>query len=676
MKSTLFALFDASQVMHAHTHHRELMDKDGTILLSPGLEASCSLGALGYAHRRCRNIYRHLDNKTIRDAARFFSRFWFEQEHINQLIRAGQVFEYKGYPLMVMLHAHLRGWFAESIISVQAMDGILAQFMPERVICYDSEPVRFTYWHDPSFNLEPTALVSLAEARGIAVTRLKMKSPVPVNGQTAPLPETSRAERLRMDIQWSQGIGKVLIISHAFFYFDQFIPIMEQLVADGFSLQVLFHEALTEQQQGILGKLNIPAVSSQAYLDDASRNRHTVRHPEADAVYTAMAEKSQIREFFATPEGIPFWEVIKGRLKHLLLEDLPDCLLRIDAAEMMMADFQPDLVFSGLDQVSHDTPWVLAAGRRGIRTMVYQHGIWNNDAVDQLTFASEMICAMGPGPVRHAVDRFHLDETRITATGYPFFEGLYGRAIAPDPSTLRSQICLDPNRPVGLFLGAMGWVWGPDCRHSESTVLQSLLDLLKEMPELTLIVRMHSGDQVHAMYPTLQRFGARVKLNPDFSLKELLAVSNVVITQQTTAGLEAVCAGRPLVYLNIASERDTFPFARSGAAVGVYKPGALAATVRRVLTDNKTRELMNRYREPFLEDQVYGLDGSATKRISHLCREMIEKNGGQVTVGASGERFGSWIERTALFHHTVAGLPASWRKIIGYTMNNSSSCAA
>jgi CDP-glycerol glycerophosphotransferase (TagB/SpsB family) len=106
----------------------------------------------------------------------------------------------------------------------------------------------------------------------------------------------------------------------------------------------------------------------------------------------------------------------------------------------------------------------------------------------------------------------------------------------------------------------------------------------------------------------------------EMSVRDLIAVSDMLITFFSTVGIETVLLKKPLITLNLSGKPNPVPLADYGVAIEITRVEDIAGTVRRVLDDADLRARLDRARE-----QHFGsiLDGKGTERVVSLIYDML-----------------------------------------------------
>ncbi|MCK5018758.1 MAG: glycosyltransferase, partial [Candidatus Peribacteraceae bacterium] len=127
-------------------------------------------------------------------------------------------------------------------------------------------------------------------------------------------------------------------------------------------------------------------------------------------------------------------------------------------------------------------------------------------------------------------------------------------------------------------------------------------------------------------YKLISGYPKDVVFIKDIDLTELLMISEIVITDLSTVGLEAMLLNTPVITVNFTGKPDAMPYASSGAAIGVSDPNKLKEAVQSILNNQDTKNRLQQNAKIFLKDYLYKLDGRSAERVNALIEEMIMEN--------------------------------------------------
>ena len=150
---------------------------------------------------------------------------------------------------------------------------------------------------------------------------------------------------------------------------------------------------------------------------------------------------------------------------------------------------------------------------------------------------------------------------------------------------------------------------------------------LKEFSDKQLVIKLHPDEDMEVYQKILANIGEdKTIICQDIDIYELLNACELLMTAYSTVALEAMLFDKPVITLNLSGEPDFFPYAESGAAIGVYQKEELVPAIQKALYDPEVRNEMGRKRKEFVQEHAYIQDGQASKRVAELISRLIEES--------------------------------------------------
>ena len=212
---------------------------------------------------------------------------------------------------------------------------------------------------------------------------------------------------------------------------------------------------------------------------------------------------------------------------------------------------------------------------------------------------------------------------RVVVTGLPQFDPL-ADTDALERVDVAGMLGLPTDKPVIVYTMLSGTGVTP-----MDDVLTATVEVLEAVRSLgdryTFVFKRHPADRGDLLRN-------RMGLDPaeagfvetlDAPIHPLLWKADLVITQMSTTGQEALLLNKPLIVVNLSGKPDSIPFVEYGAALGVYRRNALAQAIESALEDPGTRETLAEGREGFVSDFAHRIDGRATDRVVGLIDDML-----------------------------------------------------
>jgi hypothetical protein len=314
--------------------------------------------------------------------------------------------------------------------------------------------------------------------------------------------------------------------------------------------------------------------------------------------------------------GIPVWEMLDRKIGAFFTEVMPRAAANIDMLEKVIQRKKIKIAVLRNDVKEQERTLILALRLHKIPSLVMQHGILAESNGHNILLADKF-AAWGRASVEW-YGRFGNPSERFAVTGNPRFD------ILTDwrPRFSRQELCkrlgLDEDKGIVLFatqqVNRFSSFWTEDLFW---VMAGKLLEAMRQFPNKQLVIK---ADPYEDTAPYRERIMAGPYNNAVATKKTdiytLIYFSELVITQDSTVGLEAMVFDKPLITVNLTKRQDRVPYAEKGGAVGVYKGADLPSAVRQALTDEKTISGLKAGRKEFIRDYAHALDGKARARAA------------------------------------------------------------
>ena len=146
-------------------------------------------------------------------------------------------------------------------------------------------------------------------------------------------------------------------------------------------------------------------------------------------------------------------------------------------------------------------------------------------------------------------------------------------------------------------------------------LLDVTIGVCVEMRDCRVVVKLHPECHIEGYARALEEEHgpARVRLAED-NIHDLIEGSDVVVTNYSTTGDEAIALGRPVVcYSGLRPCMATF--LDIPAAPVVHNAEEMGRALERMLWDGNYRETFSNFRQELVESSFFRLDGRATDRV-------------------------------------------------------------
>lgn len=210
---------------------------------------------------------------------------------------------------------------------------------------------------------------------------------------------------------------------------------------------------------------------------------------------------------------------------------------------------------------------------------------------------------------------------RVVATGIAHFDLLFNRNKEQDKQVLLER-SVDPAKNIIVIAPDLYFSF----RETEEMLI-GVIDAVRKIKDMELIIKVYPDKETEPFQTLAEQYhDSRIKVVRDIDLYALLNHCKLLITKNSTAALEAMMIGRPVVTIILSGRSVAVPYAKEGAAVGVYRYEDIEQGIQKALYDEQTLSRLKTERDKFVRNWAGEPDGKASQRIVSLMKEMIGAN--------------------------------------------------
>jgi hypothetical protein len=288
-------------------------------------------------------------------------------------------------------------------------------------------------------------------------------------------------------------------------------------------------------------------------------------------------------------------------------------------AEAELKWVQPHALLLHADNHPRPINYVLLCRKLGIPTIMLQHGLDCERYYLDDAYASH-IAVWGPERKTRYETHSAWQPQRVDVTGNPEFD----TRIPPDALDTSGSCWLWVSRPH-----APDKCYAPSRSVVEGLqLLDTLIESLKKHPIQRLIIKPHPYDTIDGYRDCIARheMGDRIRIE-ETALENWLPDASLVITEDSTAGLEAMFLGKPLIHAHLAPTPPTMPFGETGAALPGYTPEQLRTALSHAMNlPESSRATMLQAQQRTLLEFAGACDGQSSTRIRDFIVQTLKES--------------------------------------------------
>ena len=329
-------------------------------------------------------------------------------------------------------------------------------------------------------------------------------------------------------------------------------------------------------------------------------------------------------------DGFNLWPAIKSRLQYILWDMFPCIVNELKSIERGYKDLHLTHIVVATDTTFREKKFISVSNQIGISSTVLQHGDIGHP-IGYLPSTASKIAAWG----RDSRDWFlenGVEPEKVRSLGSQKLDRIEN--MAADKQLIKEEVyeLLNIGKDKKLItFTSIGF--GRQFKFPNVHVLlkenlkyiESLRNAVSKIDSLALVIKLHQADPFLEFvkdYLSKKSNGKNdVIVSKDINIHKLICASELVVTNYSTTGLEAMVAGVPVLCLNFRGKRFSSGsgYLEKGACVGAYKSEEVLPAIKKIMYDKD-------YRKGVLERARRYLDYSVTKYESNRLLEFIYEN--------------------------------------------------
>ena len=394
-----------------------------------------------------------------------------------------------------------------------------------------------------------------------------------------------------------------------------------------FDISNAFHNSkflLTSFDQGLRVRWDL-LMKKLAYLPFCFTDRKclSVRQRPFANRWKKLRLHRSFRDYFIF-QDISYWHLVSSKLAAFYLEFFPRIEKNMRIAEKFIRRKKIKAVLLRHDMREFERTVITVAKQQDIPALVVQHGIVAEENFIDFMFADATFI-WGDA----CRDWFKLKDERkkLFVTGNPRYDVCFNWKPSNQRVEFFNNLKLDPKKTTILFATQAIVKFSSYRTDDENEILtKKLLDFFKITPQYQLIVKIHPYEDEKVYKHIFKGYGlSNVRLLTDINIFELIVHSDLLITKNSTTGLEAMIFDKPLITIELAKRRDQVPYGEKGAAISIHSAEEIADAIKISLEDTKTKEFLRDNRLSFVDNYAYKIDGLASQRVIDKLDKILVK---------------------------------------------------
>ncbi len=380
--------------------------------------------------------------------------------------------------------------------------------------------------------------------------------------------------------------------------YKRIIPLIEEERRKGKAVL-----AITDgvKAQYALIKKRIPVRQLSDFTSKAELIQSEKIGSEKAKIWQKIRSNEKVRKE-AVFENINIWKIFEPELANYYEKKIIEVISLIDVVEKLSKNSSCFVICAGAPFFER-----IIGLQTKIPSLILQHGfhafVMDSDTVNSY------LAVWSSKAKDYYVSNQKVKPERVIVTGQPYFD----RISFDSKNIARNKL----NLPLNEKIVVVATTASP-LRVQNEILLRWILPFLKQYK---VIIKLHYGEKIEHYSSFLKEF-KNITIIKDINLDLLLRASDLLITANSTVGLEGMMQETSVLDINAAFEESEFNYIESGAAYGASNLKEAGQAIKNAIEKPKSKLIVSK----FVKENAGLLDGKASERVSTLIDKLIQNN--------------------------------------------------
>ena len=207
-------------------------------------------------------------------------------------------------------------------------------------------------------------------------------------------------------------------------------------------------------------------------------------------------------------------------------------------------------------------------------------------------------------------------------TGQPRYDEIFKFNKLNDVLTIKKHLNINTKEFTILWATQLQG----SCNEENFETIHALFGVLDNMKNIKLIIKQHPNEEqiyTELLLSNISRYKIDYILVPkNSSMNELLFISDLLITKNSSTCREAVLFAKPIIILDLSKKPYSSEYIEEGVAKAIYSEKELREAIVGLLKDDAE---LAKNRARYINNYLYRNDGMATTRIVSLVEKLTKE---------------------------------------------------
>ncbi|MDD5129528.1 MAG: CDP-glycerol glycerophosphotransferase family protein [Candidatus Omnitrophica bacterium] len=422
-------------------------------------------------------------------------------------------------------------------------------------------------------------------------------------------------------LRWPAGRQPVLFLAFTqTFYRDVLHPVTEFFIKkDSRQVVVLEHNRSLPDNFSPDSKIEFQSLCGHWGIEANNLGKNLLERLKA--LQKSLLNKNQLMVLTQSVSGDFSKFALRQEFYWIFWRELRRLIPMYAVAKHILEEHKPALIVSADDADQRHRIFSLLARKKGIPALLVQQGLCHKDYPEWLFFSHTMVAAMGQASADDMISQ-GVPPEKIMVTGNPGFDQF--SFIEPEAvAFLRKRLGVLDNEKMVLFACQPYYVGVFNTPQIRSQMIEAIAQAAGSLKNIKLVVKPHPADNVRQLKKLLDKSPQAVMVDRKMDISPLIKACDVLVTFFSTAALQALYAGKPVINVEFPDSSGNNIYSESGATRVARSTGEIIKCLQDLIQYRVEDPGYETNRQLFLRKMLHFPDGLASERVLKVVAEML-----------------------------------------------------
>ncbi|MFX1507339.1 MAG: CDP-glycerol glycerophosphotransferase family protein [Promethearchaeota archaeon] len=239
------------------------------------------------------------------------------------------------------------------------------------------------------------------------------------------------------------------------------------------------------------------------------------------------------------------------------------------------------------------------------------------DEIEPIILTADLTCVYGSTYQKILIEEGY-DKNNTAISGNPGYDQVSDMMNYYKEEEILNQLNLSIERKTIVF--------GTQPAFYETAIhpLRTLIEVIQNHPNYQLIIKVHPRDKIKRYQQLIEGSRIPISIVKDINIFAVIRICDLFLTQYSTTIIDALAFNKPVAIFNFNEKLNPLSFLQMQAITELKNPKMIIELIPKILEDKALQKQLEVYRNEFLFNQVYYLDGKASTRVVNAILKRIQ----------------------------------------------------